>query len=69
MLKRNIIPKCMMVAHNDLFVWLMAGHLVQNFHSKMAKRLVGVVDTVPFHKNFVVGMTGNSNNLNYDALA
>ena len=35
----------------------------------MAKRLVGVVDTVPFHNNFVVGMTGNSNNLNYDALA
>ena len=67
--KKNVILKCMTVPHNDLFVWVMAGHLVQYFQQKMAKRLVGVVDTVPFHNNFVVGMTGNSNNLNYDALA
>ena len=56
----------MMEAHNDLFVWIMVGHLVHYFQSNIA---VDMVDTVPFHKNFVVGMTGNSNNLNYDALA
>ena len=56
----------MMVAHNDLFVWVMAGHLAQYFQSNF---VVGKADTVPFHKNFVVDMAGNSNNLNFDALA
>ena len=53
-------------AHNDLFVWVMEGHLVRYFQSNF---VVDMVDTVPFHKNFVVDMTGNSNNLNSDASA
>ena len=57
----------MMEAHNDLFVWIMVGHLEHYFQSNIA--VVDMVDTVPFHKNFVVDMMDNSNNLNSDALA
>ena len=46
----------------------MAGHLVRYFQSNLVEVHTGV-DTVPFHKNFVVDMMGNSNNLNSDALA
>ena len=57
----------MMEAHNDLFVWIMVEHLVHYFQSNIA--VVDMADIVPFHKNFVVDMMDNSNNLNSDALA